>query len=184
MITSELNFCPKGEKFLKSIEGPFGIISISGSSKSGKSFLLNRALLNQKKGFVVGNYNLGTKGISIWSKPIYSYNEEGNKYPVYVVDCEGVKEDDPLEYSKIYCLLMLISSSTIFNTIGLIQDSTILSMGFLLNLSKHIQLKSGFETENSPCEEMSNILPTFTWVLRDCFKLLDENGELVSPKVT
>jgi hypothetical protein len=176
--------CSKGEKFLKSIEAPFGIISISGSSKSGKSFLLNRGLLSQKKGFVVGNYNLGTKGISIWSKPIYSYNDEGNKYPVYVVDCEGVKDDDPLEYSKIYALLMLISSSTIFNTIGLIQDSTILSMGFLLHLSKHIQLKSSFESDHLTYEEMSSILPTFTWVLRDCFKLLDEKGEIVSPKVT
>ena len=93
---------------MKSIEAPFGLISISGITKSGKSFLLNRGILNQKKGFIVGNYNLGTKGISIWSKPIISINNEGNKFPVYVIDCEGINEDEHYDISKIYSLLILI----------------------------------------------------------------------------
>ena len=168
---------------MKSIEAPFGLISISGITKSGKSFLLNRGILNQKKGFIVGNYNLGTKGISIWSKPIISINNEGNKFPVYVIDCEGINEDEHYDISKIYSLLILISSLTIFNTIGLIEDSTINSMNFILNLTKNIQLKSSFDIERNTTEELSNLMPNFIWVLRDCFKLLDENGDIASPKV-
>ena len=110
-------------------------------------------------------------------------NEDGSKLAIYVLDCEGVSEEEQFEFSKVYALLMLLSSTTVFNSVGLIQDSAILSMNFLLNLTKHIQLKSSFETERTPNEEISNILPNFTWILRDCFKLLDENGELVSPKV-
>ena len=177
-----MHFCLKGEKFLKSIEAPFGLISISGIQKSGKSFLLNRAFLNQKKGFMVGNYNLVTKGIYIWSKPVFSVNNEGNKFPIYMVDCEGVNDDEQYDFSKIYSLLMLISSFTIFNTVGPIEENTINSINFMLNISKNIQLKSSFEEKNQ-CEEISNLMPSFVWVLRDCFKLTDENGDNVSPKV-
>ena len=142
---------------------------------------MNRGLLNQKKGFNVGNYNLGTKGIYIWTKPIMSVNNEGNKFPVYFIDCEGVNEEN--DYSKIYSLLMLISSLTIYNTLGPIEENTINSMNFLLNLTKHLQVKSSIDTERNLCDDISNLMPSYIWVMRDCLKLSDENGDFVSPKV-
>ena len=41
-------------EWLKKIEGPVGVISVAGMYRTGKSYLLNRVLLNQSKGFDVG----------------------------------------------------------------------------------------------------------------------------------
>ena len=40
--------------FLRKLEGPIGVISVAGMYRTGKSYLLNRMLLNQSKGFDVG----------------------------------------------------------------------------------------------------------------------------------
>lgn len=40
--------------FFSSLEGPIGIISVAGMYRTGKSYLLNRMLLNRQNGFGVG----------------------------------------------------------------------------------------------------------------------------------
>ena len=40
---------------MKRLEGPIGVISVAGMYRSGKSYLLNRVLLNQSRGFDVGH---------------------------------------------------------------------------------------------------------------------------------
>ena len=40
---------------MKSLEGPIGVLSVAGMYRSGKSYLLNRVLLNQARGFDVGH---------------------------------------------------------------------------------------------------------------------------------
>ena len=40
--------------WLKKLEGPIGVISVAGMYRTGKSYLLNRVLLNQSRGFDVG----------------------------------------------------------------------------------------------------------------------------------
>ena len=42
-------------EYLKRLEGPVGVISVAGMYRSGKSYLLNRVLLNQSRGFDVGH---------------------------------------------------------------------------------------------------------------------------------
>lgn len=57
--------------YLKQLPGPLGIISVAGMYRTGKSYLLNRMLLNRSGGFGVGpTINPCTKGIWIWGKPI------------------------------------------------------------------------------------------------------------------
>ena len=41
-------------EFLKNLPGPLGIISVAGMYRTGKSYLLNRMLLNRSGGFGVG----------------------------------------------------------------------------------------------------------------------------------
>ena len=41
-------------QWLKNLESPIGIISVAGMYRTGKSYLLNRMLLNRQKGFGVG----------------------------------------------------------------------------------------------------------------------------------
>ena len=40
---------------MKRLEGPIGVISVAGMYRSGKSYLLNRVLLDQSRGFDVGH---------------------------------------------------------------------------------------------------------------------------------
>ena len=53
-------------EYLKRLQGPIGVISVAGMYRSGKSYLLNRVLLNQSRGFDVGHtINACTKVSSI-----------------------------------------------------------------------------------------------------------------------
>ena len=40
--------------FLKEVNGPIGMIAVAGMYRTGKSYLLNRMLLNRSSGFGVG----------------------------------------------------------------------------------------------------------------------------------
>jgi hypothetical protein len=58
-------------EFVKSIPGPIGVISVVGMYRTGKSYLMNRMLLNRSSGFGVGNtINPCTKGLWIWGRPL------------------------------------------------------------------------------------------------------------------
>lgn len=52
MIEFEIN--EEVMEFLKNLPGPLGIISVAGMYRTGKSYLLNRMLLNRSGGFGVG----------------------------------------------------------------------------------------------------------------------------------
>jgi len=63
--TFEIN--QEAREFLKQLEAPIGIISVAGMYRTGKSFLLNRMLLNRSGGFGVGpTVNPCTKGVWMW----------------------------------------------------------------------------------------------------------------------
>lgn len=92
---------------LSNLKEKVGVIGVAGKYRTGKSFLLNRILLNRQKGetgFGVGpTINPCTKGLWIWDTPIEvdkkmtSGQETGSeKIKVLIVDSEGIgafKED-------------------------------------------------------------------------------------------
>ena len=54
----------QGEDVIKSFKSEFGVISVAGMYRTGKSYLINRMLLNRQKGFNVGpTVNPCTKGL-------------------------------------------------------------------------------------------------------------------------
>jgi len=68
-IVFELN--EEGRSYLQQLQGPIGVIAVAGMYRTGKSYLLNRMLLDRSKGFGVGpTINPCTKGVWIWGKPI------------------------------------------------------------------------------------------------------------------
>ena len=54
-ICVEFEINEECKDFLKSLTGPIGVISVAGMYRSGKSYLLNRVLLNRSRGFDVGH---------------------------------------------------------------------------------------------------------------------------------
>jgi len=155
--------------------------------RTGKSYLLNRMLLNRQSGFQVGaSVNACTKGIWIWSKPIYGKREDGSNLPIIVFDTEGFGsfEEDHNHDIRIFTLAILLSSYFMYNSMGSIDETSIQSLNFVINLSKHIHIRNNqkFGQETEP-EELANLFPSFMWVLRDfSLQLVDENGESISPK--
>lgn len=152
--------------------------------RTGKSYLINRMLLNRQKGFSVGpTVNPCTKGLWIWSKPIYGDGGKGKRLPLLLIDTEGfgALDTDSNHDIRIFTLAILLSSYFLYNSVGGIDESALQNLNFVINLSKFIRLKSG-DTETDP-EELSNLFPSFLWVLRDfSLQLIDDNGENITPK--
>jgi len=53
----------------------------------------------------------------------------------------------------------------------------------VINLTKHIHLKSGAANEDVDPEEYSEYFPSFMWVVRDfSLQLVDQDGEVITSK--
>ena len=167
-----------------------GIISLVGKYRTGKSFLLNRVILNrnQKSGFGVGpTFKPCTKGIWIWSDPIIISNVHNpTPFPCFLIDTEGLGAyDEEINHdSKIFLIAVLISSLFIFNSFGAIDENAINSLSFVLNLSKTIKIKNSDKNNNNENEsELAQYFPTLLWLLRDfSLKLEDKNGNVITEK--
>ena len=84
-----------------------GIISLVGKYRTGKSFLLNRVLLEKKQinGFGVGpTFKPCTKGIWIWSDPLMVTNSHSKTpFPVFLIDTEGLGAyDEEINHDKFF----------------------------------------------------------------------------------
>ena len=164
-----------------------GIISLVGKYRTGKSFLLNRIILNRKEnlGFGVGpTIRPCTKGIWIWSDPLMISNVHNpGPFPAYLIDTEGLGAyDEEINHdSKIFLIAVLISSLFILNSVGTLDENEINNLSFVLNLSKTIKIKSVSIEDNE--EELSRYFPTLLWLLRDfSLKLEDKNGNVITEK--
>ena len=115
--------------------------------RTGKSYLLNRVIINAKKGegFGVGpTINPCTKGLWMWATPLIGFTEEGERINVIVVDTEGIGglDEDVNHDNKIFAIALLLSSFFIYNSIGSIDENALQNLSFVTNLSKLITVKS------------------------------------------
>ena len=121
-----------------------GVIAVAGMYRTGKSFLLNRIILEEtsKNGFGVGpTINPCTKGLWIWNKPIDLVDRNSEKtYKCLVVDSEGIGafNEDKNHDTRIFLLALLISSYFIYNSMGTIDETALQSLSLIVNLSKQI----------------------------------------------
>ena len=167
-----------------------GIISLVGKYRTGKSFLLNRVILNRnlKSGFGVGpTFKPCTKGIWIWSEPIIVSNVHSpNPFPCFLIDTEGLGAyDEEINHdSKIFLIAVLISSLFIYNSFGAIDETAINSLSFVLNLSKTIKIKNNSKKLSEENEaDLAQYFPTLLWLLRDfSLKLEDKDGNVITEK--
>ena len=156
-----------------------GIISLVGKYRTGKSFLLNRVLLNKQKnsGFGVGpTFRPCTKGIWIWSEPFIVTNSKSSKpFPCFLIDTEG------LGAYIIFLIAILISSLFIYNSFGAIDEISLTSLSLVLNLGETIKIKSLSHHDTE--EELAEYFPALLWLLRDfSLKLEDINGNSITEK--
>ena len=126
---------------MKNIRGPIGVIAVAGMYRTGKSYLLNRMLLNRSKGFGVGpSINPCTKGLWVWGTPITGFTPDGQPINVLVVDSEGIGglDEDNNHDMRIFSLAVLLSSYFLYNSVGSIDENALSSLSLVVNLTKHI----------------------------------------------
>ena len=145
----------EAKEFLRGIKEKVGVIAVAGKYRTGKSFLLNRVILNKRNaGFGVGpTINPCTKGLWVWSETIET-DFNGEKLRVLVVDSEGIGafDEDVNHDTKIFLLAMLLCSSFIFNSMNTIDENAINSLSLIINLSNELQIKSDVLGECDPEE--------------------------------
>lgn len=112
--------------------------------RTGKSYLLNRLLLNRSDGFGVGpTVNPCTKGLWIWGKPLLGQTADGETCSILIVDSEGLGalDEDSTHDIRIFSLTILLTSCFIYNSVGSIDENAIQNLSLVVNLTKNIQLK-------------------------------------------
>ena len=132
-------------KILESINSPISVVGVAGMYRTGKSYLMNRVILNKSSGFgVAPTINACTKGIWMWGKPLKGESEDGKITNVIVIDSEGLGavDQDSTHDCRIFAIVLLISSLFIYNSQGTIDENAINSLSLVINLTKHIHLKS------------------------------------------
>ena len=164
---------------IRNLQNPLGVISVAGMYRTGKSYLLNRMLLNRSGGFSVGpSINPCTKGLWMWSKTIPAHTPQGKPLNVLIIDTEGIgaTDEDHNHDNKIMTLAILLSSYFIFNSMGTIDESSIQSLSFIVNITKNIQQKNGNK-------DFAKYLPAFMWVIRDfSLQLKNRDGNSITSK--
>jgi len=172
--------------FLNKVGGPVGVISVAGMYRTGKSYLLNRMLLNRSSGFGVGpTINPCTKGMWVWGRPVQGTTPEGEPLQVLIMDTEGLGalDEDSNHDVRIFSLAILLSSYFLYNSVGSIDESALSNLSLVVNLTRNIHLKSNSNSDDVDTEEYSNHFPSFMWVVRDfTLQLVDQEGEPISSK--
>ena len=134
---------PEAKELLLSMKDEkVGVIAVAGKYRTGKSFLLNRILLDQTKnsGFGVGpTINPCTKGLWVWSDPIELTDKlSGEKFKCLIVDSEGIGafNEDENHDTRIFLLALLLSSYFVYNSMGTIDENALQNLSLIVNLSK------------------------------------------------
>ena len=181
---------------LRSIKDQIIVVSIVGKARTGKSYLMNLLLNtnnnNKNKGFkVASSINSCTRGIWLWSTPRQKPNSSAK---IVFIDSEGTNSVDistKTYDTKIFALIILLSSLFIYNTNGNIDEtsiselalSTYLSNSIAINTNKYTNLDIKNKITNIDKDKIiSDLAPKFIWTLRDF--TLDKNDPDTGEEIT
>ena len=174
---------PQALNFLRSIKEEIIIVSVVGKARTGKSYLMNLLLdlIGKGCGFqVASTLQSCTKGIWLWGTPKNSLN--GNAKIVFL-DSEGTSSTDKSTRtydSRIFALVVLISSLFLYNTYSNIDENGINELSLAAHLSNAITTNSNIDKD----ELLTELSPKFIWIIRDFTleKIHPETGEEISSK--
>lgn len=138
---------PEAEEFLLNLDPrrKVAVASIVGKYRTGKSFLVNRVLLNRsgkKAGFSVGpTINPCTKGLWLWRECLKNEDVEED-VDVILLDTEGFggMDENTTHDSRIFLFSLLLSSFFIYNSQGNIDETALNNISLIINLAKDIRI--------------------------------------------
>jgi hypothetical protein len=173
---------------LSSLEGPLIIIAVAGFYRTGKSFLLNQLAKTQGGGFKVGStIQSCTRGIDLLVPDLPPGRGGGR---LVLMDTEGMASMDQDETydALLFSLGLLLSSTFVLNSMGVIDEAAIDRLFLVSELTKHVCVHSmpngggadGSHTDEAE-QELASYFPPFLWLLRDfVVELIDDTGTEIS----
>ena len=123
-----------------------------------------------------------TKGIWVWGRAL---SVEGSDTTVLFLDSEGLGSTVRSETydARIFALALLLSSYFIYNSFGTIDGAAIAKLSLVVNLTKHIHVRSGAgRGGEDPGTEFNQFFPSFLWVVRDFAVKLERDGRRISAR--
>ncbi|XP_015360200.1 guanylate-binding protein 4-like [Marmota marmota marmota] len=154
-------------RILEKICQPVVVVAIVGTYRTGKSYLMNQ-LAGQNHGFPLGStVRAETKGIWMWCVP----HPSKPNHTLVLLDTEGlgdVEKGDPKNDSWIFALAVLLSSTFVYNSMGIIDQHALEQLHYVTELTHLIRAKSDptpDEVEDS--SEFVSFFPDFVWTVRD-----------------
>ena len=121
----------------------------------------------------------------IYSKPLIikynsNYNEEEEEFPCFVIDIFNLDINDKNNDSKIFLIMILISSIFLFISKDIDEDSFI-HLNFILKVIKTLKIRNISDEEN--INELNRFLPNLFWILLNSnIKAEDKNGNTITEK--
>ncbi|RXN13685.1 guanylate-binding 1-like protein [Labeo rohita] len=111
-------------QILQQIQQPVVVVAVVGLYRTGKSYLMN-CLAGKQKGFALGStVESKTKGIWMWCLPHPTKSET----TLVLLDTEGlgdIDKGDQRHDTNIFCLAVLLSSTLIYNSQGMINSKAV-----------------------------------------------------------
>nr|XP_055059162.1 guanylate-binding protein 1 [Misgurnus anguillicaudatus] len=171
----------EGKDILDGITEPVVVVSVVGLYRTGKSYLMNR-LAGQQSGFALGStIESKTKGIWIWCVP----HPSKKGHTLVLLDTEGlgdVQKGDEKHDTWIFCLAVLLSSTLVYNSLGVIDNTALEKLHYVSELTEHIRVKANpsQDKEEDESEEFMRVFPSFVWAVRDFTLELKIDDELIT----
>lgn len=155
---------------------PVQVVCVCGLYRTGKSLLLNILAGTQGESFKVGSSTRACTA-GMWALP--SEPTGAGQKVCLLIDCEGSgsTEKDRDHDARLFALAVLISSTLLFNSRGVITETAVQSLALAASLAEHI-----FRQNRESAPQMT-VSPQFTWVLRDfALALEDPAGREITAK--
>ncbi|KAG1934977.1 guanylate-binding protein 1 isoform X1 [Pimephales promelas] len=169
----------QAKDILDGIKEPVVVVSVVGLYRTGKSYLMNR-LAGQQSGFALGGtIESKTKGIWMWCVP--HPNKEG--HTLVLLDTEGlgdVDKGDEKHDTWIFCLAVLLSSTLVYNSLGVIDNMALEKLHYVTELTENIRVKAEGSRDEDESADFMRVFPSFVWAVRDFTLELTMGGDPIT----
>jgi len=167
--------CEPGRAFLRGLAAdlPLAVVVVAGRYRTGKSFLLNRGILNApaRGGFATGStVKACTKGV--WLYPSVLTGEGDAAF--VVLDTEGTAsmEASLAHDAKLLGIVLALASVFVYNSVGAVDETALSELGTVTAVASELARADGQLWS----------APHLVWALRDfTLELLDEAGRVLTP---
>ncbi|KAI4893111.1 hypothetical protein NFI96_020637 [Prochilodus magdalenae] len=164
---------------LDDIMQPVVVVSVVGLYRTGKSYLMNR-LAGQQTGFALGStIESKTKGIWMWCVP----HPVNKGHTLVLLDTEGlgdVEKGDEKHDTWIFCLAVLLSSTLVYNSLGVIDNNAVEKLHYVTELTENIRVKAHRSRHDDDSTEFMRVFPSFIWTVRDFTLILEKSGKPIT----